>query len=262
MEFKDILKNWKSRTISNVDDLDNALEGFNVEFAYNSGKIENKNITYHDTKEIFDKGKVVGYSGETRAVFEQQNQKLCYEFLKPFIVQRQPLSVDFIKEVHRVLTAGTYDERRYVVNNERPGEFKKKDYVVGENEIGAAPADVEAEITELVDEVNHYSGDKIITLASYFHCKFESIHPFADGNGRTGRSLMNYIFMIHNYPPVIIFDDDKPIYFQCLDKFDTEGKIDSFEKFLEYQIAKTWSKYLERNNRSSVKATLKSVSKE
>ena len=155
--------------------------------------------------------------------------------------------MELLKETHRILTAGTYDERRFLVNNERPGEFKKHDYVVGKDEIGAAPQDVEQEISELLEEVCAYSGKEILTLAAYFHCKFESIHPFADGNGRTGRTLMNYILMTHDYPPVVIYNDDKPVYVSCLNKFDTQGEIDAMVSFLRYEISKTWIKYFDRS---------------
>lgn len=246
-QFQELIKKWQALSIADISDLDNALESFKIEFAYNSGKIENDRVTYHDTREIFENGKVTGYTGETRAIFEQQNQKLCYEYLKEKIINREPLSIELLKETHRILTAGTYDERRFVINNERPGEFKKHDYVVGKDEIGAAVEDVEAEIEELLEEVRNYSGSQILTLAAYFHCKFESIHPFADGNGRTGRTLMNYILMTHNYPPVVIYNNDKSIYVKCLNKFDTVGEIDAMVKFLQYEISKTWCKQFDRS---------------
>ena len=256
MDFRKIIKLWQEKQITSVFDLDNALEAFKVEFAYNSGKIENDKITYSDSREIFDSGRIVGYSGDTRAVFEQQNQKLCYEYLKHEIVKKTPISVELIKEVQKILTSGAYDERRYIVNEERPGEFKRKDYVVGKDEIGAAPQDVEPEMQDLVAEVQDYQGNKILTLTAYFHCKFESIHPFADGNGRTGRTMMNYLLMIHDYPPVVIYNEDKPLYIECLNKFDTLGEIDAMVKFLEYQITKTWLKYFERTQHKSSKTKL------
>lgn len=51
-------------------------------------------------------------------------------------------------------------------------------------------------------ELNEFGG-KDILLAAYFHASFENIHPFADGNGQVGRTLLNYYLMIHNEPPVI-----------------------------------------------------------
>lgn len=60
------------------EDIDGALCSFRILFAYHSGKIENEAITYHDTREIFENGKVSGYTCDPRALFEQQNQRLCY----------------------------------------------------------------------------------------------------------------------------------------------------------------------------------------
>lgn len=126
-----VVKMWQDWNIRSADDLSLRLDNFRILFAYNSGKIENAEINYHDTREIFENGKVVGYTGSTRTLFEQQNQKVCYDLLQDKIVAKEPLSVELICTIHRALTEGTYDERRYIVNGERPGEFKKHDYVTG-----------------------------------------------------------------------------------------------------------------------------------
>ena len=52
-------------------------------------KMENEEITYHDTRGIFENGRVVNYTGNPRAVFEQQNQKMCYEVLKEKVVKKR-----------------------------------------------------------------------------------------------------------------------------------------------------------------------------
>lgn len=89
--YQRALRLWQSYQILSAADVDRVLDNFNVLFAYHSGKIENDQITYHDTREIFKHGKVSGYTGETKALFEQQNQKLCYEYLKEKIVARDEL---------------------------------------------------------------------------------------------------------------------------------------------------------------------------
>lgn len=86
-----------------------------------------------------------------------------------------------IKEIHKILTSGTYNERRYIENAERPGEFKKHDYVTGVYEVGSPVVDVENDLAELIAELNTYEGKNILKAATYFHAKFEYIHPFADG---------------------------------------------------------------------------------
>lgn len=235
---------WRSYELRAPADLDKYLSNFRVLFAYHSGKIENGEITYHDTREIFENGRVCGFTGSPRALFEQQNQKLCYEYLKGKIVEREPLSVALVREIHRALTMGTYDERRYIDNEERPGEFKKHDYVTGVHEVGAAAEDAESELAELLDEVNGYDGADVLKAGAYLHARFEYIHPFADGNGRVGRTLLNYYLMTHDHPPLVVYDEDKGGYYSALQTYDEDEEIAPLLDFLREQTAKTWEKTL------------------
>ena len=236
---------WQSYKIASAADLDKYLDSFRILFAFHSGRIENEEITYHDTREIFENGKVTNYSGSPYALFEQQNQKLCYEILKEKIIRKEPLSIELIKEIHKVLTGGTYDERRYIVDEERPGEFKKHNYVTGIHEIGSAVENVESDLTGLIAEINDYSVKDVLKASTYLHARFEFIHPFADGNGRVGRMLMNYYLMTHNHPPLIVYDEDKRMYYQCLQKYDEAEELNPLYEFLKYETEKTWEKALE-----------------
>ncbi|RGD78807.1 Fic family protein [Thomasclavelia ramosa] len=242
---KKIIKMWKGKNIRTAIELDNALENFQVLFAYNSNHIEMPEVTYHDTREIFENGKVTNFRGDIKNLFAIQNQKTCYLYLRDRIVKKEKLSVDLIKEIHHELVKGTYDERRFE-RGERPGEFKKHDYVTGKNEVGSYPNEVEGDIRELVTEINEIeiNEDNCFMVAAYFHARFENIHPFADGNGRVGRTLLNYLNMINNIPPVIIYDEDKKYYYECLEKYDTDDDISSLEEFFEYELERTWQREL------------------
>lgn len=247
--YTHVIELWRSYNIITAADLDKYLDSFRILFAYHSGRIENEEIIYHDTREIFENGKVSGFTGNPRALFEQQNQKMCYEYLKEKIVKKEPLKLDLISEVHHILTGGTYDERRYIVNGERPGEFKKHDYVTGIHEVGSAAKDVERDLTELIDEMNAYVNDSRPLIAgAYFHARFEYIHPFADGNGRVGRTLLNYFLMTHGHPPLIIYDEDKSLYYNSLQSYDENEELESLHAFLKHQTEKTWKKTLELVN--------------
>jgi Fic family protein len=243
-QYNRVVGLWQSYKIAAAADLDKYLDSFRILFAFHSGKIENEEITYHDTREIFENGRVVNYTGSPRTLFEQQNQKLCYETLKEKIVEREPLSVELVREIHRVLTEGTYDEHRYVENEERPGEFKKHDYVTGLNEVGSAAEDVGNDLTELIVEINTFEGENVLEAATYLHARFEFIHPFADGNGRVGRTLMNYYLMTHNHPPLIVYDEDKRMYYECLQKYDEAEELKSLYEFFKFETKKTWKKAL------------------
>lgn len=240
--YEQAVQIWQGWQVRSAADLDQRLDSFRILFAYHSGKIENSEITYHDTREIFENGKVSGYTGSPRTLFEQQNQKLCYEVLKGKIAGREPISVELVREVHRILTSGTYDERRYIDNGERPGEFKKHDYVTGIHEVGSAPEDVEPDLQELFQEVNEIGRSAPLKAGAYLHACFEAIHPFADGNGRAGRTLLNYWLMVNDYPPTIIFDEDKQLYYNALQFYDEQDDIAPLVEFLEQQTVKTWDR--------------------
>ena len=173
---------------------------------------------------------------------------MCYEFLKEKTVAQEPLSLGLIREVHRVLTSGTYDERRYIANDERPGEFKKHDYVTGIHEVGSSAADVADDLEALVEKMNAFENGDTMKAGAYFHARFEYIHPFADGNGRVGRTLLNYFLMTHDHPPLIVHDDDKTAYYAALLRYDEDEEIDALYGFLRGQTAKTWEKTLARTS--------------
>lgn len=228
--------------IQSMDDFEKELYDFKILFAYHSGKIENDNITYHNTRDIFDSGRVVGYTGDLKTLYEIENQKQCYEFLKPCILEKKAMDIEFIKQVHYEPTKGTYDEYRYRINQERPGELKIHDYVTGKNEVGSPPENAEKDLLDLLAEINAQGLNDYFLGGVYFHAVFENIHPFADGNGRVGRTLMNYYFMTHNIAPVIIYNEDKDLYYKALEIYDTKEDLKPLYDFIETQQAKTWNR--------------------
>lgn len=225
----------------NISELQEALINFRVLFSYHSNKIENEKTNYKDVKEIFEGGKVTNFSGDYRALLEIQNQKECYKYIIDKLVIKKEIDEKLIKEIHKILVNGTYDEIRYV-KGERPGEYKKGDYIVGVDEIGSDAKDVQKDINDLLNEVNSSKSLDYLTIAAYFHYRFEAIHPFADGNGRVGRTLLNYYFVLNNIKPLIIYDEDKKLYYECLQAMDKKQDLEPLKRFLEYEQEKTWRK--------------------
>ena len=246
-EYAQIVRLWQQYAIRAEADIDLRLDSFRVLFAYHSGKIENPEISYHDTREIFENGRVVNFTGSPRAIFEQRNQKLCYDFLKPRILAREPITIELVKETHAILTAGTYDENRYIQQGERPGAFKKHDYVTGIEEVGSLPEDVEHDMQELLATLQELAGKDPLKTATYFHVRFEYIHPFADGNGRVGRTLLNYLLMTRDHPPLIVYDEDKRDYYAALEQYDRNEDYQPMYAFLKKETIRTWEKALERD---------------
>lgn len=241
---------WQERNIQNDAELAQALNGHSIAFAYHSGKIENEKVTYHDTREIFEHDGVTSYTGDLRTLFEIRNAKEAYELLLNAFNERRTLDEKLIKEFQLQLTKNTYNTRRWKLG-ERPGEYKKHDYVTGREEVGASPEDVVEEVDELLAEIQNIPNEKALTAAAYFHVKFENIHPFADGNGRTGRLTMNYFLLMHNHPPIVIHEENRREYFDALEAWDTAQELTPMIEFLKAQTAKTWQKQIDRKSRHS-----------
>ncbi|MBP3736084.1 MAG: Fic family protein [Lachnospiraceae bacterium] len=236
---------WKSKNIRTDAELAEALNGHSIAFAFHSGKIENERITFHDTREIFEHDGVTSYTGDLRTLFEIRNAKEAYEFLLLSFDKRSVLDEALIKKFQFLLTQNTYDTRRWQLG-ERPGEYKKHDYVTGKLGIGAAPDEVHEEIAELLSELRVIPENHVLTAAAYFHAKFENIHPFADGNGRTGRLLLNYLLLLNDHPPIIIHEEDRRDYFASLEAWDERQDLAPLARFLKDQAVKTWEKQLSR----------------
>ena len=251
-DYEKAVRWWQSRKITTDAELAEALNGHSILFAYHSGKIENENITYHDTREIFEHDGVTSYTGDLRTLFEIRNAKDANELLLTAFNEKRPLDEELIKQFQRRLTLNTYDTRRYQLG-ERPGEYKRHDYVTGREEIGASPEDVGEEMNELLLELHGIEAKNALTAAAYFHVKFENIHPFADGNGRAGRLAMNYLLLLLDHPPVIIHEEDRKEYYAALEAWDTDQDLDRMKEFLQEQTVKTWEKQLAKNERKHEK---------
>lgn len=85
-------------------------------------------------------------------------------------------------------------------------------------------------------------------MAVYAHNVIEHIHPFVDGNGRVGRILANYLLLIHDLPPVIVFDEDRKLYYAALEVFDLQEDLNPMKELFRHEMVKTWSRCLDLHN--------------
>lgn len=244
--YEDVLAYWKSKNVRNGADLDAIVNGMAILLAYHTTKIEEPGVTFDDTREIFENGRVVGYTGDVKELFALRNAKRGWENLLDAFDEGRQIDEELIKAFHFSLTEGTYDKRRYD-KGERPGEYKKGEYVTGRYETGALSEDVSEEIRELLEDVGDVDDKNALISAAFFHAKFENIHPFADGNGRVGRLLMNYYLVMHDHPVVIIHVEDRKEYMSALEAWDRDQDLDPLVLFLKEQTVKTWENILSKH---------------
>ena len=126
-----------------------------MRFSCNSGTIENETITFRDTHEIFENGRVTGYTGDLKTLYEIANLKAAHELTCRWFDERKMLTEPMVREMHRTLTQGTYDERRWELG-ERPGTYKVNGiWGAGPNEM-AVPLDS----VQRRDRRGHRSGGR------------------------------------------------------------------------------------------------------
>ena len=189
-----------------------------VNFAYNSNKIEGGRLTEDETEEIFETDSFIPKSGEAIKfddLTEMKNHFKLFDYILDIIDEN--LTKDNIIEMNKILKRNTTDEEnpRYNV-----GGFK-----VVPNKIGliniintSSPEDVEKDLDNLL---RWYKELSVVTIEDIieFHVRFERIHPFGDGNGRVGRIIMFKECLKNNIMPFIVLDKDKPYYMRGLKEY-------------------------------------------
>ena len=210
---------------------------FIKEFIFNSNNIEGSKIPPERVREIIDKGET--HYKEKNEVKEVENSIKAFLYLKNSF----KFNINSIKRLYYLLTKDLVREG----NQPYPKGFKKEPNVVG-NSTTTSPELVEKELKSLLEWYKK-NKKKIhpLILAYDFHLRYEQIHPFLDGNGRTGRLIMNKILMSEGYFPIIIYKENKLAYFNALEKSEKKTKYYQFmlsqtKKTYEY-VLKTISKY-------------------
>ncbi len=182
-----------------------------VDLTYNSNHIEGSRLTHDQTRYIFETN-TIGVTDESINVddiIETTNHFRCIDMIIDRCEER--LSEAFIKELHLILKTGTSDSRKSWF---KVGDYKRLPNEVGGNET-CAPENVHKEIKKLLTEDNAKKQKTFEDILD-FHQRFESIHPFQDGNGRVGRLIMFKECLACRFVPFIITEELKMYYYRGL----------------------------------------------
>lgn len=182
-----------------------------IDLTYNSNHIEGSRLTHDQTRYIFETN-TIGIEGESVRVddiMETVNHFRCIDL----IIDRaeETLTESLLKELHQILKNGTSDSRKdwFAV-----GEYKRLPNEVGGNET-TDPEKVHREIKTLLMEYNSKKNKTFEDIVD-LHQRFETIHPFQDGNGRVGRLIMFKECLANGYVPFIITEELKMYYYRGL----------------------------------------------
>lgn len=188
------------------------FEDFITRSVYNSNAIEGNTISYAETYAIIFNQNDMKITAQPREIYEAINLKYAMNSILKTL--DEDLSSDYIKNIAIVINKNI---------DEIDGFRKERVFIKGAEHIPPEPAYVPQLVQELLYDYRKNMSDDIFHKLAEFHLRFERIHPFKDGNGRTGRVLLAKEFMKNGYPPLIIPFDDRAKYMTLLAAQNVEG---------------------------------------
>lgn len=215
--------NFKFKKLNDLTKED-FFENFIVSYTYNTTSIEGNTIALSDVKKILIEEKVELKNNTLREIYDLRNTKKT--FLT--ILNKKPkLNLKTIVDIHKSL----------MLDMDNRVGFRNFDVRVIKSQFNSTPYfRIEKELTELFNWFNKERED-IFIKSVIFHHKFEKIHPFADGNGRCGRMLLNLMLLNQNYPPIIVTKKNRSKYIDALSIADKKENYIPLISFLleEYE---------------------------
>lgn len=182
-------------------------------FTAHSCGIEGNSFSVNETRDLKEKGLDLKLHGKsTYEVFEVLDHFKAYE--KAMKNLHQPLSEDFLKDLHFALTEHTINYR----TKSNPGEYTNTDMGAGDTYFGDHKKNIE-QIPRLLEQTQKALDNKMdhpLVISAKFHKFFIFLHPFRDGNGRLGRLLSNFILAKEKHPLIVIPLEKKNDYIDAL----------------------------------------------
>jgi Fic family protein len=226
---------------ANKDRIPNAVRenydtNFDITYAHNSTAIEGNTLSLIETKLLLEDRLSVG-GKELREIYEVVNHNKALTFIRKCISEGKPLDEGIVKDIHallmeNIMIGGVY--RDVVVR------------ITGARHTPPAPMDAYQQIKFFyMDMLGKARELNPIEFAAWTHAEFVRIHPFADGNGRTSRLIMNYQLMSDGFLPISIAKEDRLPYFEALEAYAVEGDLHPFAEMVAELAERQLDQYLE-----------------
>ncbi len=195
--------------------------------AYNSNKIEGSTLTEEQTASLFDNGTLPRSDSYYRAKDVEEMNGHFLMFNKMLDTFEESLAQELIKKLHYELKSGVFEDR---ANGYAIGDYKQRPNIVGMYET-TKPQDVEKEMEQLLNWYCERTAD--ISILAEFHAEYESIHPFQDGNGRTGRMILFRECLKLKIVPAVIRDENREEYIDSLKQYREEKTAEKLTALLK-----------------------------
>jgi len=208
-------------------------EEFIVEYTYNSNAIEGNTLTLRETDFVLQ-GLTIAQK-PLKYHMEAVGHKEAFIYVSELVKDNVPISENVIKQIHFLVLADKKDDR---------GVYRRVPVrIMGAQHEPVQPYLIESKMEQLLRDFTE-STEHVVTKLARFHVEFEGIHPFIDGNGRTGRLLVNLELMKAGYPPIDIKFTDRITYYNAFDEYHVKHNLSAMETLFARYIETRLDKYL------------------
>jgi Fic family protein len=237
LQVDDLKKCLDSFRPFHPEQLRNLEEVFDIEYTYNSNRIEGNTLTLGETALVIQKGMTICRKS-LREHFEVINHKDAFEYIKEVVSVNLELNEKTLLRINEYILQG--------IDRYNAGFYRRVPvYIKGSRHV---PPNYMKILNKMSNYFAYYESIKNkqhpILLASEMHQKLVNIHPFSDGNGRTSRLVMNFIILKHGYPIAIISGDKSNEYYDSLELAHTTGDLNKFHAIVLNEVKRTSFRFL------------------
>ena len=227
--IKTKLETLKTRRPLTEGELERLNEEFLIEYTYNSNAIEGNTLTLRETDMVL-RGLTVDQKS-LKEHLEVIGHKEAFDYVKQLVSENKQINEKVIKDIHYLVLANKREDR---------GVYRRVPVrIMGATHEPPQPYLIASKMEELLKKYKN-SNEDIVTKLARFHIEFESIHPFIDGNGRTGRLLVNLELMKAGYPPIDIKFTDRLKYYEAFDEYHAKHNVSAmanmFARYLNQRL--------------------------
>lgn len=214
-------------------EVERLMEEFTVEYTYNSNAIEGNTLTLRETDLVL-RGLTIDRKS-LKDHMEAVGHKEAFEYVRELVKDNVPISEAVIKQIHYLVLADKKEDR---------GVYRRVPVrIMGAQNEPVHPYLIEPKMEQLLTTFFE-SDEHIVTKLARFHIEFEGIHPFIDGNGRTGRLLVNLELMKAGYPPIDVKFTDRLSYYNAFDEYYVKNNLSVMENLFAGYVNSKLDSYL------------------
>lgn len=197
-------------------ELERLREEFLIEYTYHSNAIEGNTLTLQETALVLE-----GVTIDKKPLkdhLEAVGHRDAFLYVQDLVKNKVPFSEHIIKQIHTLVLMDRPEDR---------GIYRRIPVrIMGAYHTPPDPVLVPEQMEQLIVEFRGNRKLHPVERAALFHLKFEGIHPFVDGNGRTGRLILNLMLMQAGYPPVNVKYSDRKRYYEAFDTYYRDNSQD------------------------------------